>query len=181
MKSNESNIVNEASNVSLPESVTVTTPKESEVRVAEVPATTGIESKSILERYNLTTESQKAVRLNAPRTGKNSSTHRGYHIRSIQKYADEIIKDCGGRLWISAQEVLVGLLKRGCGLTVRGVPMKDCKALGDALGGHGLNLPYIYAGTTRYYALAMANATPEEIEAAHAQLKEEAVAAVKVA
>ncbi len=126
---------------------------------------------SILDQFPITEDSIERLRKVRPKSGKQKlrASHREAHIKSVKDYAEEIVREKGTGL-VSATECMVALQIRGHAKTVHGVPMKDSKAIGDALGGHGLNLPYVLIGSTRYYALAYANATDQEVEAQRNQL-----------
>ncbi len=86
--------------------------------------------------------------------------------RSIIENAADMIAEAGNKPLHSAKGVGVWLIARGLHEPVRG-----SNAFGDALGGHGLRLPYVVVGGRRYYDLRCVGMTDEEKQQRQALLR----------
>lgn len=85
----------------------------------------------------------------------------------IAEHAEEMIMEAKNKRLHSAKRVGEWLISHGLHETVRGF-----NAFGDALGGHGLKLPYVNVKGRRYYDLACIGWTQEQKDMRQATLNE---------
>lgn len=83
------------------------------------------------------------------------------HVQNIKREAPKLIARHGTPMH-SANSVFVHMKEHGLGLSEKGVPLTKANCLGDALGGHGLNLPRFRKGGKMYYALDFVEASHRE-------------------
>ncbi len=123
-----------------------------------------------LPEFGITEETLNLAKAGKPVSGSANDGHRHVQINSICEFAKEIIAEYEGVVMFCAATVLACLVKRGFGKTAKGLTIHNPNCIGDALGGHGLNLPCIRKQGKLRYALSMVDATEEEKAAAQERL-----------
>lgn len=121
--------------------------------------------KTLLKEFGITEENYN----HAYKAGSHSGGHRDVHMRSIKELARELLDDHPGTTMFSAETVLKKLRSVGLGKTASGEPIRSANAIGDALGRHGLCLPWVTKEGKKRFLLTAID-LPEDHKAAQQEI-----------
>ncbi len=120
---------------------------------------------ALLKEFGITEENIK----HACHGRSHSGGHRDVHMRSIKEIASELLDDHPGTTMFSAETVLKKLRSVGLGKTASGEPIRSANAIGDALGRHGLCLPWVTKEGKKRFLLTAID-LPEDHKAAQQEI-----------
>lgn len=116
----------------------------------------------LARKLGLTPENIEKAKLVRTSVHFSKQGHRQEHINAVCEFAPEFQVEFGEGTLLAAATVLAGLVKRGRGKTSNGKTIRGPNCIGDALGGHGLNLPRIVKDGKMRYAIAFFDSTEDE-------------------